>query len=86
MMVLSSIGPNVWTSMLAMDAFIICLDWISPARRWEKNSIGRRRTFHMYDELPITAILPLILSEYIAWAHSTMSCSTANATRASMNG
>ena len=46
-----------------METFMEARDWMSPASRWEKNSIGSRRTFHMYVVEPMTAILPLILRE-----------------------
>ena len=63
MTVLSISGAKVLTRVPAIDAFISDLFWMSPASLCEKNSIGMRRTFHMYEVLPMTAILPLILSE-----------------------
>ena len=72
--------------MLAMLAFIVCLICMSPASLCEKNSIGSLSTFHMYEALPTAAILPFIFSEYMVCAHSTISCSTANAIRIEMNG
>ena len=47
MMVFSASGVRVLTRVLAMEAFVLCRCRISPAMRWEKNSIGMRRTFHM---------------------------------------
>ena len=63
MIVLSSSGVSVFTRVEAMLALV---DWrwrISPAMRWEKNSIGMRRIFHMYSLLPTMLILPSILRE-----------------------
>ena len=62
MIVLSSSGVSVLTSVAAMEAFVPCRCRISPARRWEKNSVGMRRIFHMNSLLPTIAILPLIFS------------------------
>ena len=61
--VLSSSGVSVLTSVEAMEAFVPWRCRISPARRWEKNSVGMRRTFHMNSLLPTIAILPLIFRE-----------------------
>ena len=63
MTVLSSNGAKVFTSVPAMEALVPARAWMSPASRWEKNSMGSRSTFHMYVVLPITAILPLIRRE-----------------------
>ena len=63
MMVLSSSGVKVFTSVPAMLALVLWRCRMSPAMRWEKNSIGMRRIFHMNSLLPTTAILPSILRE-----------------------
>ena len=47
MTVFSRSGAKVFTRVPAMEAFIPARDWISPARRWEKNSIGSLSTFHI---------------------------------------
>ena len=86
MTVLSMTGAKVSTSVPAMDAFIGALVCMAPAILCEKNSIGSLRTFHIYVVLPMTSILPLILSEYIACAHSTIICRSANPSIAAVNG
>ena len=63
MTVFMATGANVWMRVLATDAFIDALDWMSPAYRCEKNRMGRCRTFHMYVVEPTTPTLPLIRSE-----------------------
>ena len=63
MTVLRSRGAKVFISVLAIVELRVRRFWISPAWRCEKKSIGSRSTFHMKDVEPITAILPLILSE-----------------------
>ena len=61
-----------------MDSFVPRRCCISPAILCEKNSMGIRSTFHIYVVLPIAAILPLILREYIVCAHETIISSTAS--------
>ena len=63
MIVLSTSGVSVLTSVEAMVALVPWRCSRSPAMRWEKNSIGILRTFHMKEPLPTTAILPFIFSE-----------------------
>ena len=63
MMLCSTSGAKLLMSVEAIIAFCWRRPQISPAMRWEKNSIGRRSTCHMYSLLPTTAILPLALRE-----------------------
>ena len=51
-------GATRLTILCATDAFVFWRDWISPAIRCEKNSIGSRSTFQMYEVLPTAAIFP----------------------------
>ena len=46
------------TSVEAMEALVVCRCRISPARRWEKKSMGRWNIFHMYSAFPTAAIFP----------------------------
>ena len=59
---------------------------MSPAMRWEKNSIGMRSTCHKNVVLPITASLPFMRSEHIASADATMICTAASADIAAIVG
>ena len=62
MTMFSKRGASISTRVVAMDAFALCRCKRSPESRWEKKSMGSRRSFHMYSLLPTAAILPLILS------------------------
>ena len=77
MSVFSKSGAKVFTSVPAMLALVICLDWISPAILCEKNSIGIRSTFHIYAVLPMTDILPFIFRLYTVCANATTIFSSA---------
>ena len=70
----------------AMEAFVPCRCRISPAMRWEKNSIGMRRIFHMNSLLPTTAILPLIFRAYTAWIHAVTTCARPITVMSSIKG
>ena len=63
MAVLRVSGANVLTRFDATSVLEFCLDWMSPAILWEKNSMGSRRIFHIKDELPTMASFPLIRIE-----------------------
>ena len=54
--------------------------------RCEKNFIGRRSTFHIYDIFPTTAILPFIFSEYTACIHDAMICTAETPASPTMKG
>ena len=62
-MIFRTNGANVLIKFPAMEVLEFCLLWISPAIRWEKNSIGKCNTFHKKVILPITDIFPLSLLE-----------------------
>ena len=54
---------------------------MSPAIRWEKNSMGILRIFHMNSEFPTIASLPLIRMEYTTLIQETASCIAVNTDR-----
>ena len=63
MIALRARGVRVLTRVEEMEALVLWRWRMSPAMRWEKNSIGMRRIFHMYSLLPTMLILPSILRE-----------------------